>query len=662
MSQEASSNYRSDQSYQSKDADRGLTSDKQLTKQLYQAILSNQYIRSGKRQINRVSKPLVAKCNELKQGGLNQVQCLQEKSLSVYDEGKNTIKDFFYSPTLYSHLMRAWMILNTPYDGKVYSREEFINTLERVAKVSKKKREVKDETLNNFYDTAQRLWTSMSSETKDEEEKRLCLRMMAHTIALEFHLKGIEFEKPATDAFLFISAVKLRVPSFQAFLAVFIAYTGLQEVKTIINLTKAAKAFFDSAKRFCFVDFPAMRADHSMLQFITHFLIGKSDITSDIFLIRLDHSLDRLSSVFKAPRYYEDSVPVTTMERLQSIGYKTRHLTTYVSEIVARTIQNSSIYQKLDVYVDFEQRQKELSALMQVTYDYAELLFIDPTREAVVYAYDKVVNQYYFIMKDICQDFIREQGPKLREKYHFLRNATIHLKDQVLEIRFDKESLRRYKDFWVDELQQFYTEARCMSYDRMKIYSSKLYNRALENIKQKAKDAQNQVKYHKEVDEKLADQQQHDIQEEEQQQQEQEETQVIYTRIEYDRDIIQPEERSGDITYEEPAEQSRQEQETEQSYQEKEVEEVAEHQETEAKELNGEESKENESQEQSLANTQAHTPSHNSIHDEFPSLDESVGSKQDGLSDNEDETTKAKAKKGSQTRKNKNKKRTAGKG
>ena len=448
-----------------------------LLQKLYKRTSNTRYFLFCRTKYEKAYGEIALKYNTFKE---NYFFWWQRRVYNGLKRSENFLKDLAYPPTIYNALLDVWFTLAAPFEESDFSQEEFIGKLVKVYGMDYE-RIFPGDPAKNFYESASKIWVDMIAPSKEVIREK-SLQIAAGAIFLDFKLKDNQFEVLAPAVFELIAGNKNHFSSFQGFVEILCQKSGKKIYTLIHQYTQAARAFYDFAKRFYFEQFPSKFCDQSTRKFVLLVAKNKAKCSMELLLLQIDRVLSWLCE-YSDVQYKPETLPIDVSERLRYITQKSVFVSRKNFERTITWLQETQGYKKIDGYIGFEDRYNELRSVYQMMYDLIEARIYDPAVQGISAVYDNLSRQWRFIVRNVDERVLIRQRKYLFSKYKFLKDSIISLKDQVLEIRLDKESLQKYSKNLREQLLCFIGEIKELNQDKIKIIGSQIYRKALENVK-----------------------------------------------------------------------------------------------------------------------------------------------------------------------------------
>jgi len=450
-----------------------------IIRKLYGAVLDNKAVKIGMERVQNISQPILDKYHEVLVEGRLQVDEFKKMGEGVYTSTTERVKTWCYSITIYNHFVGLWLIKNLPFNSdQVVSYEEY---LESFQDLSKDTSEESRKAVENFYREASKYWVQLKNPDL-EDIKSCCLLIAAKAIAADYQITVDGYSSALVDVFYSLSQKQNDIITEEAFYLLTLRRVKAEE-EDQKNLRRATKEFYTFAKRFAHLEFPLTYANHDLLRILIKFGREKFDVVAEAFLSRVDRVLDLTIKNFGIECEIKEK-PINVFERLSMIAYKAKCIGSHTARNSRLAIEDSKAYKFVDNRVHFHNRYNDLSLVFEYVSQVVQLR-VAPTFNAITYSYDKLTNEYLITMKDVSSELIREKASQIRERYSVLKDATFNLKDKVLEIRVDKETLTKYNKVAKEQIAVLYEEVRNMDSNKIRSYGGMAYQRALDAIKRK---------------------------------------------------------------------------------------------------------------------------------------------------------------------------------
>ena len=472
-------------------------SQKGIIGKIYDVVLSRETVQKGVKKIKATYHDVIFE-------GKVQIDGIKRMSEEVYLSTRERVRTWCYSITIYNHLTSLWLIKNLPHNAdKIVSYEEFLASFQNLSKdVSQESEDL----ARNFYKQARDVWINLKNSDL-EDLKQACLLISAKAIAMDYKIEVEGFSSALLQLFNALDGNKKDIISNDAFYMLIRKKIGTDAAVNETEFRRATDAFYTFAKRFAFLEFPLTYANQDILKVLVKFAKEKLDILGEVFLTRVDNLLNL--AINKLGYEYQDQEkgePMTLLDRYNVILEKIMLVTNQTYKTSKLAIQSSGTYQYLDKHVHFENRYNDLVLVSQYVYE-AAVFAVTPAYKAINFTYNKVLKEYVFAIAEISYGILKHNLAHLKEKYAVLKDATINLKNNILEIRINKETFDNLTAMAKTELALFYAEVKSLDYDKLKIYGSLAYNKAKERVKALTGCGSNtESKEEKQVDEAKKDQ------------------------------------------------------------------------------------------------------------------------------------------------------------
>jgi len=251
------------------------------------------------------------------------------------------------------------------------------------------------------------------------------------------------------------------------------------------TMKKATHDFYTFAKRFTLIDLPLVVNTKSVSKALISFLQESSYNYSESTLNIIDEYLEKiikyLSIEIKETR--EETAVVSLRGKSKIIAHKVALISQIVADRSLETVTSNKLYILADSYLHFKERFDDLMFIAAVSADTFREQLYEPSKKYISATYDKVHEKYTVVMEGLNVQLLKDQIPKVREAYEYLKEATFVLKEKTLEIKFDKEHLITYKNEIQKNLEKLYLELKAGDLNKIKSDAYKLYEEAVSSLK-----------------------------------------------------------------------------------------------------------------------------------------------------------------------------------
>jgi len=445
-----------------------------LIHKIYDVVLSRDSVKNSMNRIKKTYHDVIVESRQ-------QIDGIKRKGEEVYFGARERVKTWCYSITIYNHFTSLWLVKNLPFNSqKVVSFDDFLASFQNISKDTSQESE---DLVRSFYKQASDVWTKLVDPELDEI-KQACLLITARSIAIDFKIEVDGFSSALVELFATLDTKKHEIISNEAFY-VQIRRKIATKLPYEIDFKRATETFYTFAKRFAYLEFPLTYANQDILKVLIKFAQEKLDILGEVFLGRIDSVLNvvikRLGYV-----YEEKEDTITLLDRYHSILDKMMLITNKSYTRTKLAIQESKTYQFADKHIHFDDRYNDMVHISQYLYSTAANV-ISPIHNAITFTYDKVTREYVFVLYDVSSTLVKESYNNLKKRYAILKDATLRLRDNVLEIKFSKETFENLKADAKMNISLIYAEIRSMDVKKLKVYGGQAYKKAMEMIKGGAK-------------------------------------------------------------------------------------------------------------------------------------------------------------------------------
>lgn len=441
-----------------------------LIHKIYGAVLSRDAVKKGVLKIK-------TKYHDVLEESRHQIDGIKRKGESVYNSTRERVKAWAYSITIYNHFTSLWLIKNLPYgEENIVSFDDFLSSFQTLSKDSTQEAE---DLARTFYKQARDLWENMK-EPQLNDIKQCCLNITARSIAIDYKIEVEGFPAALVELFNTLDNKRTEVISNEAFY-IQIRKRIATKLPNEVNFRRATDTFYTFAKRFAFLEFPLTYANQDILKVLVKFAQEKLDILAELFLNRVDGVLNVVIKKL-GYEYQQKEDPVTLLDRYHVIVDKLVMVSSTSYNKTRLAIQGTKTYQFVDKRVHFEDRYNELARVSKYIYDMAAAR-VTPAWNAITLTYNKVTREYVFALYDISRELVKANYARLKNKYSCLKDVTLKLRDNILEIKLTKETFDKLSADAKEQVVLIYAEVRGLNYDKLKVLGGKAYQRAVDVVK-----------------------------------------------------------------------------------------------------------------------------------------------------------------------------------
>ena len=473
---------------------------KNFISKVYQSILTNM-------PLQKQMKPILTIYHDLLDDKFNDIKGIGQELINTT---KEKLTSWLYNVNIYSHLVGLWILQNSSYSEKITSKEDFLESL-RNFDMSKKSTEQDQEEImlvaTRFYEILSTEWSKLKEPTT-QDIKHILLHSVAVTIGKGLQQMDDFYAGNLVHAFKDMIEKKRELMSNESFIQVVKQLTG--NVWTDDDaFKKATHDFYIFAKRFTLIDLPIVVSPKNVSKALVGYTKDMSTNYADVVLNLVNRYIDTLIDFL--------SIEVPKEEAISSFRNKTslvlEKLYLITTNLYSRSISvvtTNKLFRTVDDYIQFRQRFDDISFLAITTIKIFRYNIYEPSQQFAITTYDRLYKEYQiiiyrpiatFIMNkfdiatkqifitlkifNIDIEILREKLPSIKETYEYLREATFIIRDSILEIKFDKENLIRYRQQITEQLEALYGELRKMDTDKTKEYAFNLYKNALKTLKER---------------------------------------------------------------------------------------------------------------------------------------------------------------------------------
>ena len=446
-----------------------------IIKKLYGTVIHNGAVSSGVKLIK-------AKYQGVLVEGLQQIDGLRKIGEGVYISATERVKNWCYSITIYNHLTGLWLVKSLPHNyAKIPSYEEFQESFQMM--VIKSDSEGTQRSVKHFYNAAKEAWEKLTSPSL-EEIKTTCLQIVAQTVAKDFEIAISSYPGALVEFFSALDNKTSDILTHDAFYYHIRRKFSSEEVNEP-NFHRASDLFYTFAKRFAFLEFPLTYANKDLLIVLKKLGKEKFDVTGETILAKVDCLANVLIAKLGI-KYEEKEEPVNLIDRFHHVVYKVSVISVAMINRTRDAIQATGTYKYSDKYIHFDDRYKELAGVAQQVYNIS-LNVLASVSDVVSYTYDKYAKRVVITLYDASSSKVKQSHAYLLEKYSFLKEATLKLKGRVLEIEVSQEAFEKLGNNTKEYFLMFYKEIKTLDSEKVKMYTSKAYQHALELFRSKSK-------------------------------------------------------------------------------------------------------------------------------------------------------------------------------
>lgn len=441
-----------------------------LIHKLYDVVLSRDTVKKSVMRIKETYHDVLIE-------GLQQIDGIKKKGEEVYNNTREKVKTWCYSITIYNHFTSLWLVKNLPFASqRLVKFDEFLSAFQNISKDTSQESE---EMVRSFYKQASEVWSNLNDPSLDDI-KEACLLITAKAIALDYKIEVDGFASALVSLFTALETKKHEIISNEAF------YVQIRKkIHTKLpnegDFRKATESFYTFAKRFAFLEFPLTYANQDILKVLVKFAQEKLDILGEVFLGRIDGLLNVVIRKL-GYEYEEREDTITLLDRYHVIIEKMMLVMRRSVITSKRAIQESSAYQYLDGKIQFDDRIEDLRLLSNHMLSAAASVF-SPAYNAITFTYNKVANEYVFVLYDVSRIIIKENYENLKKRYAILKDATLRLRDNVLEIKFTRETFDKLTADAKEQIALVYAEIKNLDAQKLKVYGTQAYKKAIDLVK-----------------------------------------------------------------------------------------------------------------------------------------------------------------------------------
>mmetsp|Transcript_19969 Transcript_19969/g.22981 ORF Transcript_19969/g.22981 Transcript_19969/m.22981 type:complete len:516 (+) Transcript_19969:50-1597(+) len=393
------------------------------------------------------------------------------------------IRTWCYDITIYNHLIGMWLVQNLsefPETQQIVSYQEFSESFLNLVRDDSEELE---KTIQNLYKQASIEWKKLDNPNLDDI-KRACILIAARTIADDYEVEEGDFAISLVNFFDIIDSKKIDSVTEEAFYH-HVLRIMKSKPSNVLTLRRASEVFYIFAKRFAFIEFPLTFANQNTFRVLAKFVKEKFDTTGELFLTKVDRSINFL--LRKLQIEFEDSKePMNLIDRFHSIMQKLSIVVSGCLNKASFAIQNTKGYKLSANYINYEKRRNDFIAVTEQIVKLSNTL-LGPAYNAVSYTYDNMARKYVVALCDVSSSILKKRITALQQKYSILKEATIKLKDHVLEIEISKETFEKLGKNAKAQIGLLYEEIRNINYAKLKVFGSHAYRKAVETVRRKIK-------------------------------------------------------------------------------------------------------------------------------------------------------------------------------
>jgi len=452
--------------------------DKNFILKVYDTFLTNMAVQKGMKKINKISQPILNIYHELLD---DRILDIKNKSQEVLNTTKEKLTIWLYNVNMYSHLVGLWILQNSPFSQDIITEEQFLESFKNFYH-GRRKYEPEDvmQVAKTFYSITADAWSKLK-EPSVEDIKNVLIKAVAKTIGRDLGFNDDFYAGNLTHTFKDMVEKQKQLVSDERFCEVVRKMTGHAWVDES-SMKKATYDFYTFAKRFTLIDLPMVVNTKSVSKALISYVQEFSKYYTENAMGLVDEYLDKVMSMLEIKKESEENA-VSLRQKSRNIARKVSAISQAVADKSLEYVQNNKVYLTVDQYVDFKQRMSDITFIMVTSLELLRVNVYQPTRECVSTSYDKLQKQYTVVMEGLNMEVVKEQILKIREGYEYLKEATFVLKEKTLEIRFDQESLKHYRDEIKKSLEKLYDELKTGDQKRIKKLACSLYEDAITTLK-----------------------------------------------------------------------------------------------------------------------------------------------------------------------------------
>jgi len=431
--------------------------DKNLFIKVYETLLTNMAVQNGMKKINKISQPIIDIYHDLLD---DRISDFKHKGQEVINTTKERLTSWLYNVNIYSHLVGLWIFQNTPHTKTTMPEEEFLKAFETFSNSRKKGLLEQDtEVAKDFYHITSQLWSSLSDPTS-EDIKNTLLHAVAKTIGKGVGAKDGFYAGNLVHNFKDLVENKKELVSHETFIEIVKGMTGNAWIDDT-EYRRGANDFYVFAKRFTLVDLPLIVSTKSVSQALVSYLQEVSRRYADSALNFIELYLNAFMLVL--------GMEIDNEKEGASLVVRSRNVMDKVAALAKASLESTvnygtstQLYITADSYIHFRERFDDISYIGLMMFDLMKANVYQPTKQFIHSTYDQTTKAYTVILEGLNTEVVKDKLMMVKEGYEYLKEATFYLKDKILEIKFDRESLENYKEQITMEVVKLYEELKTL--------------------------------------------------------------------------------------------------------------------------------------------------------------------------------------------------------
>ena len=467
---------------------------------VYQSILENMPLQEQMKKINKISQPILNICHDLADDKFNDIK---GRGQELINTTKEKLTSWLYNGNIYSHFVGLWILQNPIHSEQISTKESFLESLRNfdISKQSIDHEEVMH-IATRFYEILSIQWSKLKEPTA-EDIKHILIHSVAITIGKGLQKTDDLYAGNLVHAFKNMVEKKRELMSNESFIQVVKRLTGDLWTDDAA-FKKATHDFYIFAKRYTLIDLPIVMNPKSVSKALVGYTKDMSKNYTVIILNLINRYLDTLIEFLGIEVSEEEELSSSFGNKINLVLRKLHLISTKLYSRSISITTNNKLFITIDDYINFKQRFDDISFVTISTINIFKSNVYEPAQKFALTSCDRLYTDYQVKIYQPAATFItnqfdiiaiktfnidikvlQERLPSIKETYEYLREATFIIKDSMLEIKFEKESLIKYRHQIMEQVGALYVELKNMDLEKTKEFISNIYNDALKKLKER---------------------------------------------------------------------------------------------------------------------------------------------------------------------------------